>query len=631
MEMPEQQKKQHTRALVFRLAWKDLQHEWILSLCLVMAVTAVLGPIFILFGLKFGSMELLRNRLVEDPRNREVRPTASTRYDQQWFTETAARTDVAFVIPMTRQISTAVHACVLEEDSGNCADKGADIDLLPTAANDPLLLENGGEIPQENQCALTVTAAEKLGADTGDMLEMTAKRMIGGRYEKVLLPLRVSAVLDSRAGAIPAMFVQLSVLEAVEQYKDGGGVAAYGWPGQSHNAYPLYDGVVIWTPSPLSALEQLRLKSKTGFSDIENLTGEELAGKTHLHIGAEGSSYLLTTRRKAAATVNIDTIVHRLRGKNARIIPWIRPVAAKIVGEESGIQPVELISLGYSAETSAKLSISPAVSWDDFSKKPQSEWLTGFTREGSKEQEQEQKVEILIRQGEHSLTLPLTLHGALTKETKQLYIPAELGGILRLFADRPIEFVPESNQFVLSRQGYAGFRLYTSTIDQVDDLRRDFEARGITVNTQAERIRDVKELNYYLTLIFWIITAAAAIGGAATLAASLYGSVERKRREIAVLRLIGLSRTTLLAFPLYQGILLSLGGLAVATGFFYLLAGLINHLFAHMVRENESLCTLAPIHLLWFLAGILSIAVVAAIGAAWRVTRLELVEALRDE
>ncbi len=69
----------------------------------------------------------------------------------------------------------------------------------------------------------------------------------------------------------------------------------------------------------------------------------------------------------------------------------------------------------------------------------------------------------------------------------------------------------------------------------------------------------------------------------------------------------------------------------MAAGFFYLLAGLINHLFAHMIRENESLCTLAPIHLLCFFAGIIAIAMVAAIGAAWRVTGLELVEALRDE
>ncbi len=629
METTEKRSRQHTRGIVLRLAWRDLCHEWILSLCLVMAITAVLGPIFILFGLKFGSMELLRNRLVEDPRNREVRPVASARYDQQWFADTAARKDVSFIIPMTRQISTAVSACVLNNNNGqDCKDRGTSIDLLPTAENDPLLLENGGNIPAEEQCVLTTTAARKLGATQGDILKITVKRVIGGKYEKVQRQMKVTSVLDSRAGAVSAMFVSLAMLEAVEQYKDGGSVPTYGWPGKSRRAYPLFDGVIIWTPSPLSILDQLRLKSKTGFSDINLVTAKELAEQTGISIGTEGNSYLLTTRKKAVSRVNVETVIHRLRGKSARVFPWIRPINAEITTAGNNGQQIELASLGYSEKDAGKLAISPAAYWNDLAGKPQSAWLTGFTKENA---QKKQTVHLGVRQGNNSLTLPLTLYGDVTEITRRIYIPAELGGILRLLADRQIAFIPESKKFVLARQGYAGFRLYTTTIDQVDSLRQDFESRGIGVNTQAERIRDVKELNYYLTLIFWIITAAAAIGGAATLAASLYGSVERKRREIAVLRLLGFSRTRLLAFPLYQGILLGLGGLAVAAGFFYLLAGLINHLFADMIRANESLCTLAPVHILWFLGGIIIIAMVAAIGAAWRVTRLELVEALRDE
>ncbi len=629
MQLADNKERGQNRLLVFLLAWKDLGHEWILSLCLVMAVTAVLGPIFILFGLKFGSMELLRNRLIEDPRNREVRPTASAHYEKQWFTETAARPDVSFVIPMTRQISTAVHACLVQQGGETCHDKGANIDLLATAANDPLLLENSGQVPRQDQCALTVTAAEKLGASEGAILNITVKRVIGGKYEKVHRHLKVSSVLDARAGMIPAIFVQLPMLEAVEQYKDGAAVPAYGWPGKARGAYPLFDGVVIWSPTPLSLVEQLRLKSKSGFSDIAALTSAELTEKTAIRMDKEGQCYLLTTRKKGVGGANVQTIVHRLRGKNARVFPWVRPLAATITREDSSEQKIILKTLGYGAKASGQLALSPQTFWEDLTKQPQAHWLVALSPQQSPEEKQQ--LTLTVHQGEHSLQLPITLHGQLSRETQEIYIPAELGGILRLLAERQIGFLPETEKFVLARQGYAGFRLYAASIDQVADLEEDFTGQGISVTTQAERIRDVKELNYYLTLIFWIITAAAALGGAATLAASLYGSVERKRREIAVLRLLGFSQMRLLAFPLYQGILLSLGGLVVAAGFFYLLAGLINHLFAHMIRENESLCTLAPIHLVWFFAGIICIAIVAAIGAAWRVTRLELVEALRDE
>ena len=63
--------------LVPSLAWADLKHEWVLSLCLFLAVAAVVGPLLLLFGLKNGTMETLRGRLLEDPRNREIRPMVS--------------------------------------------------------------------------------------------------------------------------------------------------------------------------------------------------------------------------------------------------------------------------------------------------------------------------------------------------------------------------------------------------------------------------------------------------------------------------------------------------------------------------------------------------------------------------
>ena len=38
----------------FRLATRDFLHEWQVSLCFVIALAAVLGPMMVLFGLKFG-------------------------------------------------------------------------------------------------------------------------------------------------------------------------------------------------------------------------------------------------------------------------------------------------------------------------------------------------------------------------------------------------------------------------------------------------------------------------------------------------------------------------------------------------------------------------------------------------
>ncbi|MDD9300899.1 MAG: hypothetical protein HUK40_00585 [Desulfobacter sp.] len=48
--MTGQDKKTWRPGLVPSLAWADLKHEWILSLCLFLAVAAVVGPLLLLFG-----------------------------------------------------------------------------------------------------------------------------------------------------------------------------------------------------------------------------------------------------------------------------------------------------------------------------------------------------------------------------------------------------------------------------------------------------------------------------------------------------------------------------------------------------------------------------------------------------
>ena len=80
------------------------------------------------------------------------------------------------------------------------------------------------------------------------------------------------------------------------------------------------------------------------------------------------------------------------------------------------------------------------------------------------------------------------------------------------------------------------------------------------------------------------------------LLASLYAAVERKKRELGVLRLLGLSRPALFRYPIYQGILIGHGGFVVAVVFFESIAMLINSLFAEHLQEGESFCRLPVLH-----------------------------------
>ncbi len=63
------------------LAARDYRDEWQMSGFFILALAAVLGPMLVLFGLKFGIISSMVDNLVEDPRNREIRPIGSGHFD----------------------------------------------------------------------------------------------------------------------------------------------------------------------------------------------------------------------------------------------------------------------------------------------------------------------------------------------------------------------------------------------------------------------------------------------------------------------------------------------------------------------------------------------------------------------
>jgi hypothetical protein len=93
---------------IIRLSLKDYFHERLLSACAVLGLAAVLAPLLLLFGVKSGIINTMADRLIEDPRNREVTPVGSGRYGEDWFSVAAKRPGVAFVIPLTRSIAASM-------------------------------------------------------------------------------------------------------------------------------------------------------------------------------------------------------------------------------------------------------------------------------------------------------------------------------------------------------------------------------------------------------------------------------------------------------------------------------------------------------------------------------------------
>jgi putative ABC transport system permease protein len=251
-----------------RLATKDYLHEWQVSICFVLALAAVLGPMLVLFGLKFGIIGGMIDELIEDPANREIRPVSSSRFDDNWIKQMRARNDVEFILPRTRSIAATVQL------SSAKSDRFINVEMIPTAKGDPLLQETSA--PETiKQIVLSPTATRKLNIELGDQIKGSVTRRYLGETERVELTLTVVGIADADAFTRDGAFVNLELMEAIENYRDGIAVPNFKWSGSaapSDRTYPsfrLFSRSIYDVAGLQKALNAVGVEVRTKSSDIE--------------------------------------------------------------------------------------------------------------------------------------------------------------------------------------------------------------------------------------------------------------------------------------------------------------------------------------------------------------------------
>ncbi len=181
-----------------------------------------------------------------------------------------------------------------------------------------------------------------------------------------------------------------------------------------------------------------------------------------------------------------------------------------------------------------------------------------------------------------------------------------------------------------SRRLYAGFRLYARSLDDVTTLSGYMQDLGLNVRTRSEDIEMVRSMDRNLTMIFWVVALIGLIGFSVSLGASLWANVDRKQRELSMMRLVGFHTGDIVWYPVFQSLLTATLGWALAVGIYFGVSKGINQLMASQLRPGEEVCRLAPEHFVWALLLTLAASVVAAALAGFRAARIEPAEGLRE-
>lgn len=392
------------------LALRDFLHEWQISMCLVLALTAVLTPLLVLFGLKTGIVTTMTERLTSDPRNLEIKIIGNGRFGDDWFDALGTRDDVLFLVPRTRSLAATLELVGLD---GRAV---GGVELVASGDGDPLLASDQGA-PKGDGIYLSHTAAGKLELGMGDFLTGLVTRTVNGEREAGRRQLKILGILPETAFGRDGVFVGLDLLTAVEDYRDGYAVAAFDWPGTD--------------------------------------------------------------------------------------------------------------------------------------------------REGK----------------------------------------------VRLFA---------------------GARLYARSLDDVAILADHLRAQGLEVRTRAKEIETVRAIDRVLSDLFYIIAGIGITGYALSLAVSLWANVDRKRKDLSLMRLMGYSKGGVVLFPLTQSVIVAAFGAALSVGLYALVENYLNASMAQNLARDEFVSTLSPEIYIITVGLTLGLALAASAIGGMRAVGIDPAESLRD-
>ena len=154
-------------------------------------------------------------------------------------------------------------------------------------------------------------------------------------------------------------------------------------------------------------------------------------------------------------------------------------------------------------------------------------------------------------------------------------------------------------------------------------MRDALAAEGVEVRTRATDIEAMQSLDTNLSRVFWTVAGLAVTGYLASFAASLVAGVERKRRALSILRLIGFPGYGIVAFPLINAALTAAFGVLLAITVYWKSPPAWNAYFVQSLRSGEFICRLPASYLAVAVAATFACALIAAVWAGARAARLQ--------
>ncbi|MEZ5728032.1 MAG: ABC transporter permease [Burkholderiaceae bacterium] len=179
-------------------------------------------------------------------------------------------------------------------------------------------------------------------------------------------------------------------------------------------------------------------------------------------------------------------------------------------------------------------------------------------------------------------------------------------------------------------RSYKRFRAYAKSIHVVGALVERLQAQGLAVRWQSAEIASALGMQRNLRAIFALIAVVGIVGATVSLAALQVANINRKRREFALLKLLGHGRSWLMSIPVMQAGSIALVGAALAYGLYAVARIAIGAWYGQHLLAGGAVVRLSSVDLLGGVLGASIVSGLPALWAGWRMSCLEAADELRD-
>lgn len=167
---------------------------------------------------------------------------------------------------------------------------------------------------------------------------------------------------------------------------------------------------------------------------------------------------------------------------------------------------------------------------------------------------------------------------------------------------------------------YSSFRLYAKDLYSVESLASWLSEKKIETITKSRDIALTRNLEKGINDIIMIIGCAIGAGFIAFTISSVQGSVLRKKRQLALLRLFGLKRLQLMCFPLAQIFLTLITGFLLSLCVYWVVSLAIERAFA---AQGNLICVLTAANVGWIALIVAALSALACAWGAWKSSSIE--------